>query len=65
MLKRVHLWAFLVACVPAALLAQAPTDRLTLDTYFDLETVNGPQFSPDASQVVYTRGWVDKVNDAR
>lgn len=65
MLKRTHLWAFLFACAPVVMLAQSPSDRLTLDTYLELETVNGPQLSPDASQIVYTRGWIDKVNDAR
>ena len=43
----------------------APTDRLTLDLYWELETVSDPQLSPDGSQIIYTRGWVDKVNDRR
>jgi dipeptidyl aminopeptidase/acylaminoacyl peptidase len=56
--------------VPAAQSAQdgpraATTDRLTLDLYLDMETVAEPQISPDGSQIVYTRGWIDKVNDKR
>ncbi len=43
----------------------AKTDRLTLDLYLDMETVSEPQLSPDGSQIVYTRGWIDKVNDKR
>ena len=39
----------------------ARTDRLTLDLYLDMETVAEPQLSPDGSQIVYTRGWIDKV----
>ena len=58
------------ADVPAAQTAQdgaraAKADRLTLDLYLDMETVSEPQLSPDGSQIVYTRGWIDKVNDKR
>ena len=41
------------------------TVRLSLDHYMDLETVSGPQISPDGSRVVYTRSWFDMVNDRR
>ncbi len=30
-----------------------------------METVSDPQLSPDGTQIVYTRGWVDKMNDKR
>ena len=54
--------------VPAAQGAQdgaraVKSDRLTL--YLDMETVSEPQLAPDGSQIVYTRGWIDKVNDKR
>ena len=65
MLKRAHLLALLLVCVPAVVLAQATTDRLTLDLYLELESVSGPQLSPDGSQIIYTRQWIDKVNDSR
>jgi dipeptidyl aminopeptidase/acylaminoacyl peptidase len=39
--------------------------RLSLEMYMDMESVSNPQISPDGSQIVYTRGWVDKVNDRR
>ena len=57
--------------VPSAQSAQDPgdktpkTDRLTLDLYLDMETVAEPQLSPDGTQIVYTRGWIDKINDKR
>jgi dipeptidyl aminopeptidase/acylaminoacyl peptidase len=57
-----------LATVPAAGAqnADAPRqDRLTLETYLDWETVNDPQVSPDGTQIIYTRGWVDKLNDRR
>src|SRR5437899_1703085 len=60
------LWAILFSCLPALILAQAPKkDRLTLDLYLELESVADPQLSPDGSQIIYTRGGVDKVNDKR
>ena len=40
-------------------------DRLNLDMYLDMETVADPQVSPDGSQIIYTRGWIDRVNDKR
>ncbi len=39
--------------------------KLQLEQYFDVETVSNPRISPDGMQIVYTRGWVDKVNDRR
>jgi dipeptidyl aminopeptidase/acylaminoacyl peptidase len=63
------------ACAGAALAiaplaAQRPdsaprTDRLTLDTFLEMETVTDPQLSPDGTRILYTRGWVDKMNDRR
>ena len=59
-------WVARASNLPTLIAAQAPaTDRLTLDQYLDFETVTDPQISPDGSQIIYTRGWVDKVNDAR
>ena len=74
-MNRVH--AFLLASVCSMALAGAPavtaqraddkprTDRLTLDTFLEMETVSDPQLSPDGAQIIYTRGWVDKMNDKR
>ena len=58
--------AFALACVPALIAAQAPgSDRLNLDLYLEFETVADPQISPDGTQIIYTRGWVDKQADRR
>jgi dipeptidyl aminopeptidase/acylaminoacyl peptidase len=43
--------------------APRATDRLTLDLYLELEDVQDAQLSPDGRQVIYTRRWVDKLND--
>jgi dipeptidyl aminopeptidase/acylaminoacyl peptidase len=73
-----RLIALTVALAPAAALTQqqaAPTDtsppqgtapstgKLTLAHYLDLEDVQNPQLSPDGKEVIYTRRWVDKIND--
>jgi dipeptidyl aminopeptidase/acylaminoacyl peptidase len=45
-------------------LAQATGDTLlTVAHYLDLEQVGDPQVSPDGKTIVYTRSWVDKIND--
>src|SRR2546427_10504071 len=36
---------------------------LTVDHYLDWEQVADPQISPDGAQIVYTRRWVNKVDD--
>jgi dipeptidyl aminopeptidase/acylaminoacyl peptidase len=43
--------------------AQRPTDKLTLADYLEWETVQAPSLSPDGRQIVYTRRWIDKLND--
>src|SRR5438270_11257431 len=41
----------------------APTDRVSLDQYLDMEDVQNPRLAPDGKQVIYTRRWIDKMND--
>ena len=56
--------AAIVALNPHRVQAQPSADTLlTIDHYLDLEQVGGPQISPDGKAIVYTRGWVDRVND--
>ena len=45
--------------------AQDPDNRLTLDLYLEYESVSDPRLSPDGQQVIYSRQWIDKVNDRR
>ena len=60
-----------VACVVAAF-ALPTTARpqetasdtlLTVDHYLDWEQASDPQISPDGSQIIYTRRWVNKQED--
>jgi dipeptidyl aminopeptidase/acylaminoacyl peptidase len=61
--------SFLAAAVAALALAPGlaaqQNDRITLADYLEWETVNGPQLSPDGRQIIYARGWIDKLNDRR
>ena len=51
---------------PSAAAAQdEPDGTLKLETYLDWEWVGSPQLSPDASEILYTRTLVDKINDRR
>jgi dipeptidyl aminopeptidase/acylaminoacyl peptidase len=56
----VTLW-FVAASALAA--QQRPQNRIALEQYLDWEEVQNPQLSPDATQIAYTRRWVDKMND--
>src|SRR5688500_16435734 len=65
------LCALTLATLPVLLAAQAPApaavaaDRLTVDLYWDYETLADPQISLDGSQIIYTRQWFNKLNDKR
>lgn len=54
-----------LAAPPRAAAQEAPLKKLSLASYLDMESVSNPQISPDGRQIVYTRGWVDKLNDRR
>jgi dipeptidyl aminopeptidase/acylaminoacyl peptidase len=60
----------IVTCclVGLATMASAQTSavkKLALEQYLDMESVSDARISPDGSQIVYTRGWIDRVNDRR
>jgi len=51
---------------PESLRAQTDGLRtLQLEQYLDWEWVSDPQISPDGTQIIYTRSWVDKMRDRR
>jgi dipeptidyl aminopeptidase/acylaminoacyl peptidase len=39
--------------------------KLQLEQFFDVINVADPKLSPDGKEIIYTRGWIDKVNDSR
>ena len=63
--RTLSILTLLLVALPLATSAQEDPGTLTLDMYLDLERVSGPQISPDGTRIVYSRSWVDKVNDRR
>ena len=60
------LFVFLAVAVlrPDEVTAQnGSDDRLALETWLDWERVSDPRISPDGSRVVYTKRWVNKLQD--
>jgi len=55
------LFAWLLMPAPAA--AQVKQGVLDKDTFMDMESVSSAAISPDGSQIVFSRGWVDKLKD--
>lgn len=47
----------------AGLQAQQAKGTITVEQYLDWEEVQAPQLSPDGTQIIFTRRWVDKMND--
>jgi dipeptidyl aminopeptidase/acylaminoacyl peptidase len=52
-----------VVFVGFSLAAEKPSKLLETETYFEMESVGAPQISPDGKFIIFTRGWVDKIND--
>jgi dipeptidyl aminopeptidase/acylaminoacyl peptidase len=59
-------YLLLLLCLLAAWPSEAQTvNKLRLEQSLDMETVGDPQLSPDGSEIVYARTWIDKMNDKR
>ncbi len=62
-------YTFAALCISAQFLAiplaAQTSDKLTLTDYLEWEGVAAPKFSPDGKQIIYTRSWIDKLNDSR
>ena len=43
--------------------AEEATDVLTVENFLDLERVSDPQLSPDGTKILYTRSWIDRMED--
>ncbi len=42
---------------------QKPYRLLTIETFMEMESVGNPSISPDGKLIIFTRSWVDKMND--
>ena len=67
MRARMMLCAAVVLALAGAGMAQGQATsgvkKLNLEMYWDWETAGDPQISPDGKQIIYARGWRDKMND--
>lgn len=73
--RRTFVFVFVLALVAttwptANLAAQSDArtpgaDRLTIADYLQWQDVSNPRLSPDGTQILYTRTWIDGVNDKR
>ena len=53
-------WFFAVGDLSGA----GKNDRLlSKETYLEMESIRSPRISPDGTQILFTRGWVDKMED--
>jgi len=50
-------------CLSAMALGQQKKRLLDKETFMDMESVGSPAISPDGTQIIFTRSWVDKVKD--
>jgi len=57
------LLAGLIAPLPVDAQESASDTLLTVNHYLDWEQVADPQISPDGARIVYTRRWVNKIED--
>ncbi len=62
MVKKI-LFITLVFLSVLPLFVDAGEELLSVDLLLDWESVSSPKISPDGKQIVYSRRWVDKVND--
>src|SRR5438309_10718509 len=57
------LLSLLLAPVAVAAQETASDTLLTVEHYLDWEQASDPQISPDGAQIIYTRRWVNKLED--
>ena len=62
-MRSVFLAALLVVPCVAKSQETASDTLLTVNHYLDFEQVADPQIAPNGSQIVYTRRWVNKIED--
>jgi len=67
--KNFLVWLIAVVCLTGAALAAGAANGpqvhrlLTVETFFDMESVGSPNISPDGKNILFTRTWVDRMND--
>jgi dipeptidyl aminopeptidase/acylaminoacyl peptidase len=59
----VFILAFCLAPFLTAAQDKKPYKLLSTETYMDMESVGSPAVSPDGKNIIFSRVWVDKIND--
>jgi dipeptidyl aminopeptidase/acylaminoacyl peptidase len=59
----IALWAAGALAGASSSAGQTPAKLLDTETYFEMESVGAPQVSPDGQNILFVRGWNDKIND--
>lgn len=57
--------ALLTFLVLPIMLSAQKKDRLSLDLYKDYEWTSNPKLSPDGKQILYSRTWINLIDDKR
>ncbi len=60
---RCLLIVILAAAISLPASAQSRAKLLTKDSFYQMESVSNPQISPDGSEIVFSRGFVDLMKD--
>jgi dipeptidyl aminopeptidase/acylaminoacyl peptidase len=60
---RLSVTLLVLAAAPLAAQEKKADTLLTVEKYLDFEQVAEPRVSPDGSQIIYTRRWVNKLED--
>ena len=55
--------ALLSASLSGADVGKPAVRKANLGMYLDMVNVSDPEISPDGRQIIFTRRWVDKMND--
>ena len=65
LLRKSFLFGLVLIFLISGLLPGADNKPKLLDTetFFEMESVGSPQISPDGKFIIFTRGWIDKIND--
>lgn len=63
MRMQLRIWCVLWVALTLVPFAKDKPARLTMDTFLEMETVGSPEISPDGKHIIFTRGYLDKVND--
>ena len=53
----------LIAGIGTTFAKQKNFKLLNMETYMEMESIRSPNISPDGRHILFTRGWVDKMND--